>query len=262
METAKMDKMRKMQSKEKETRSSEPEAAASCGENTALAPERAASLQEKNGAAEKKKGVYGVKIFNYKLVYVLLMVLVMSFAGFVVENLFRLLRDGVINSRRQILPFLFAYGIAVFVMYVAIGTPREMRLFKWSIFKKESKLSSASKYVCYFLVVFAFIFFGEMMFGTFVEWVSGVVLWDYTGIPLRFTKYTSIPTALGLAAGILLFMRFVFEPLMKKFEKMDESTAWIIDLSVGIPIVIDWLVMLILMLGFQFSENWWSITLW
>ena len=100
METAKMDKMRKMQSKEKETCSSEPETAASCGENTALAPERAASLQEKNGAGEKKKGVYGVKIFNYKLVYLVLMVLVMSFAGFVVENLFRLLRDGVINSRR------------------------------------------------------------------------------------------------------------------------------------------------------------------
>lgn len=209
-----------------------------------------------------KKGIFGIKVFNYKLIYLFLMCICMSFIGFVVENLFRLFRDGVINSRRQILPFLFAYGIAVFAMYVVIGTPKEMRFFCWKLFKKNSKLTAASKYACYFLIVLAFIFFGEMMFGTFVEWVSGVVLWDYTGIPLRFTKYTSIPTALGLTVGITLFMRFVFEPLMQKFEKIPEKIALGIDIGLGIPIVLDWILMLVLMLGFGISENWWNIKVW
>ena len=105
-------------------------------------------------------------------------------------------------------------------------------------------------------------FFGEVLFGTFVEWVSGVVLWDYTGIPLRFTKYTSVPTALGLSVGIMLFMRFIFEPLMKKLEKIPDKVLLGIDLGLGIPVVIDWLVMLVLMLGFGISKNLWQIRFW
>ena len=223
----------------------------------------AASTGASVSACNKKKNrIFTVKIFNYRLIYLFMLCLIMSFIGFLVENVFRLFRDGVINSRRQILPFLFAYGIAVFAMYVLIGTPREMRFLCWKIFKKNSKLTAAGKYVCYFLIVMAFIFFGEMMFGTFVEWASGIVLWDYTGIPLRFTKYTSIPTALGLTVGIILFMRFVFEPLMRKLEKIPEKAALVIDLVLGIPIVLDWILMLVLMFGFGISKNWWNINVW
>lgn len=85
------------------------------------------------------------------------------------------------------------------------------------------------------------------------------MLWDYTGIPLRFTKYTSVPTALGLTAGIMLFMRFVFEPLMKKLDKIPDKVALGIDIGLGIPIVLDWILMLVLMLGFGISKNWWLI---
>lgn len=214
------------------------------------------------GTASAKKSIFTVKIFNYRLLPLFLMMLCMSLAGFLVENLFRLLRDGVLNSRRQILPFLFAYGIAVFVLYVAIGTPREMRFFGWKLFKKNSKLSSTAKYMLYWLILFAGVFFGEVLFGTFVEWVSGVVLWDYTGIPLRFTKYTSVPTALAMSAGVMLFMRFIFEPLMRKFEKIPNKVLLGIDLGVGIPVILDWLLMLVLMLGFGISKNWWFIQVW
>lgn len=209
-----------------------------------------------------KRGIFGIKIFNYRLVPLFLMCIIMSFVGFVVENLFRLFRGGVINSRRQFLPFLFAYGIAIFALYVLVGTPREMRFFKWKLFKKDSKLSSAAKYTLYWLILFAGVFFGEVLFGTFVEAVSGVVLWDYTGIPLRFTKYTSIPTALGLSVGVMLLMRFVFEPLMRLLERIPDKVALGIDIGLGIPIVLDWLVMLVLMLGFGISKNWWAIQIW
>lgn len=222
--------------------------------------ESAAPSAESSASAEpQRKGFFAFKVFNYRLVTLLIMCIIMSFIGFVVENVFRLARDGVINSRRQFLPFLFAYGIAVFVMYVFLGTPKEMRFFLWKIFKKESKLSAAAKYTLYALILFCCIFFGEVLFGTFVEWVSGVVLWDYTGIPLRFTKYTSVPTALGLTAGIMLFMRFVFEPLMNKLDKLPDKVALGIDIGLGVPIVIDWIVMLVLMLGFGISKNWWLV---
>ena len=214
------------------------------------------------GTQKPRRGIFAVKIFRYRLLPLLLLCIIMSFVGFVVENLFRLFRDGVINSRRQILPFLFAYGIAVFAMYVLIGTPKEMRFFCWRIFKKESKLSATAKHICYFLILFAFIFFGEILFGTFVEWVSGVVLWDYTGIPLTFTKYTSVPTALGLSVGVMLFMRFIFEPLMKKLEKIPDKVLLGLAIGLGVPIFLDWLLMLIMMFGFGISKNWWSIQIW
>ena len=214
------------------------------------------------GTASAKKNIFTVKIFNYRLLPLFLMMLCMSLAGFLVENLFRLLRDGVLNSRRQILPFLFAYGIAVFALYVVVGTPREMRFFGWKLFKKNSKLSVTAKYFLYWLILFAGVFFGEILFGTFVEWVSGIVLWDYTGIPLSFTKYTSIPTALGLSVGVMLFMRFIFEPLMKKLDKIPDKVLLGIDIGLGVPIVIDWLIMLVLMLGFGISKNWWIIQVW
>lgn len=221
-------------------------------------------LPAKNGKEEppRKKKIFTFKIFRYRFLPLFLMCLIMSLVGFIVENIFRLCRDGVINSRRQALPFLFAYGIAVFVLYVVVGTPREMRFFGWKLFKKDSKLSTAAKYALYWLVLFAGVFFGEVLFGTFVEWVSGVVLWDYTGIPLRFTKYTSVPTALGLSVGVMLFMRFIFEPLMKKLKKIPDKVLLGIDLGLGIPVVIDWLVMLVLMLGFGISKNLWQIRFW
>lgn len=210
----------------------------------------------------KKKGIFGWKIFRYRFLTLMLMCIIMSFIGFVVENIFRLFRAGVINSRRQFLPFLFAYGIAVFALYVVVGTPREMRFFGWKLFKKNSKLSVTAKYFLYWLILFAGVFFGEILFGTFVEWVSGIVLWDYTGIPLSFTKYTSIPTALGLSVGVMLFMRFIFEPLMKKLDKIPDKVLLGIDIGLGVPIVIDWLIMLVLMLGFGISKNWWIIQVW
>ena len=85
---------------------------------------------------------------------------------------------------------------------------------------------------------------------------------DYTGIPLRFTKYTSVPTALAMSAGVMLFMRFIFEPLMRKFEKIPNKVLLGIDLGVGIPVILDWLLMLVLMLGFGISKNWWFIQVW
>ena len=222
------------------------------------------SVAEREAPAEpvKKKGIFGWKIFRYRFLTLMLMCIIMSFIGFLVENIFRLFRAGVINSRRQFLPFLFAYGIAVFALYVVVGTPREMRFFGWKLVKKNSKLSVKAKYFLYWLILFAGVFFGEILFGTFVEWVSGIVLWDYTGIPLSFTKYTSIPTALGLSVGVMLFMRFIFEPLMKKLDKIPDKVLLGIDIGLGVPIVIDWLIMLVLMLGFGISKNWWIIQVW
>ena len=53
----------------------------------------------------------------------------------------------------------------MFVLYVVVGTPREMRFFGWKLFKKDSKLSTAAKYALYWLVLFAGVFFGEVLFG-------------------------------------------------------------------------------------------------
>ena len=105
----------------------EKNAAPGAAEPACVLPE-GESVAEREAPAEpvKKKGIFGWKIFRYRFLTLMLMCIIMSFIGFLVENIFRLFRAGVINSRRQFLPFLFAYGIAVFALYVVDGTPREI----------------------------------------------------------------------------------------------------------------------------------------
>ena len=57
-------------------------------------------------------------------------------------------------------------------------------------------------------------------------------------------------------------MRFIFEPLMKKLDKIPDKVLLGIDIGLGVPVVIDWLIMLVLMLGFGISKNWWIIQVW
>ena len=52
-----------------------------------------------------------------------LMIVVSSFIGFVVENLWLWETKGYIDNRNMNLPFLLGYGLACFLVFVLLGTP-------------------------------------------------------------------------------------------------------------------------------------------
>ena len=138
---------------------------------------------------------------------------IVSFLGFVIENVWLLLRYGVINNRNMYLPLLLGYGLAVIVIYFVLGTPSQPKFLGFT-FPVKRKIFAIS---LYFLFVSLFVMAGECGLGIFVEKVMGFVWWDYTALPLNLTRYTSVPTTIAFSTLISLFMGLVFMPLYRRF---------------------------------------------
>lgn len=213
---------------------------------------------EKNGIDFEKKGH---RLFDYHIVYFGIMMIICSFIGWVSENAFRLAVHGIIDSRFMYLPFLGIYGLCILALYGLFGTPDSFRFLNKRLLTENSK--KAVRYICYCLVIAAAVMIGEIAVGTFCEAFSGKVLWNYSAIPLHFTKYTSVPTTAGITAGVFLLMKFGFTPLMNLMErKMSYRAAKIICLTLGVLVYLDtaWFMLRIIIFGDAGFV--WKITLW
>jgi len=142
-----------------------------------------------------------------------MLIAIVSFLGFVVENLWTAATKGYMDNKNMTLPFLLGYGLAVAAMYLLFGLPGKMRLGALEL-HFESELAST---VCYFTVIMLCICVGEVVLGFAVEKTCGIEWWNYSEIPLHITKYTSIPTSAGFSLIIIIFMNKVFVPLYELF---------------------------------------------
>ncbi len=145
-----------------------------------------------------------------------------SFFGFCFESVFVAITLQYIDNRNMVLPFLLGYGLAIAVIYLVFGTPRSPRFFGLRFGAKNLLL----RLFYYFAVVFLCVSAGELSVGLFVEGVCNVTWWDYSGIPLHFTKFTSVPTSAGFAALMMLFIQFLFEPLYFSFLKLNKKVLY------------------------------------
>lgn len=169
-------------------------------------------------------------------IYVLgLMAAVISFLGFVVENIWLALTKGYINNRNMNAPFLLGYGMLVLVMYFLFGTPQKMNLPE-SMRKRQKKKRN---YLLYFLCAMLFVCVGEIILGVVVEHLCGIEYWNYSAIPLHITKYTSIPTSLAFASMITLFMGHVFEPMLRLISRMDYRVIRIVSVVLMVIMLSD-----------------------
>ncbi|MDD6728203.1 MAG: hypothetical protein PUE08_03170 [Eubacteriales bacterium] len=200
-----------------------------------------------------------IKLYDYDISHLWLAGLVYAHIGYWVENLFRLVSKGILDSRNQLLPFLFCYTIAMWALYLALGTPKKARIFSKQLFTKDDKKTQVLSQLYYFVVVFLFVFFGEIVVGTLFEKISGIQLWNYNGIPLHVTQYTSVPTCTALSAGVIVLMEYFFTPLMKKIQKIPYDILLKIDYIAGALIVADWLIMMISINVFKTAPAYWSI---
>ncbi|MGN0524338.1 MAG: hypothetical protein ACI4S3_02425 [Candidatus Gastranaerophilaceae bacterium] len=207
----------------------------------------------------KDKNTQTLMLYDYTIADLWLASLVFANIGYWVENLFRLFSKGILDSRNQVLPFLFCYSIAMWALYFALGTPKKARIFNHRIISDDSIKSQRLSVLCYFLISFFFIFFGEIVVGTMFEKISGIQLWNYSGIPLHMTQYTSVPTTIALSTGVIVLMEYFFTPLMNAIHKLKKKTVLKIDYILGGLIIIDWLYMMISINFFKVSPNYWSI---
>jgi uncharacterized membrane protein len=180
-------------------------------------------------------------------VYPLLnMILLASFIGYVVENIFKLLMNGYIDNRYMFLPFLLGYGLFIAVIGVLIGTPQNL----FPLSRTSLTVSKPLAYFVYFIISGVLVSAGELILGFVVERIGGFSYWDYSSLPLNFTKYTSLPTSLGFGLIITLFMGFVYDPAMRFFEKKKEARVWkIISVAAIFLLLLDFIVSFAVMIS-------------
>ncbi len=156
-----------------------------------------------------------------KIPAICLMITLVSFLGFAVENIWLALTQGYMDNRSMNLPFLVGYGLAIIAIYLMFGTPSKPRLFNHHL-ETESKFARIS---LYFLSVCICVSLGECLLGTFVEKTSGIVWWNYTDLPLNITKYTSVITTSLFGILITVFMGIFFQPVYNRFLKINKKVS-------------------------------------
>ncbi len=172
---------------------------------------------------------------KYGVFALLAMAIVISFLGFCLENAWLAYTKGFVDNRNFSLPFLAGYGILVLGIYFIIGTPEEMRAFAFF----DLKTDHTARVILYFADAFLTVSIAEVILGTVFEKATGVIWWDYTRLPLHFTRYTSVFTSMGFALVITLFMDNVFTPLMDRIMLIDPVTLRNNTLVVSLFIFID-----------------------
>lgn len=175
---------------------------------------------------------------KYNIYQLGIMAAVVSFLGFVVENIWLAMTKGYINNRNMNAPFLLGYGLLMLFMYFTFGTPYELRGFQ----KVKSKII---KYILYFLCAFIVVCIGEIVLGVVVEHLCRIEYWNYSNIPLHITKYTSIPTSTAFAMMITVFMGKIFPVLMELITRV--NAQWI-----KVICIVLWAIML-----FDFIVSFW-----
>lgn len=160
---------------------------------------------------------------NYSFADYGAMIIIISFLGFCLENIWMLFRKGYIDNRNMNLPFLLGYGLLVTGLFIVIGIPPRGGLVR------------------YFLLCFVIVSVGEIILGTAVEKLCGIHYWDYSSLPLHITRYTSVFTSIGFALIITCFMNYCFTPLMGFIDRYMSMPVMIITAAILILMAADFL---------------------
>lgn len=166
-----------------------------------------------------------------------MVVAVISFLGFAVENVWLAVTKGYMDNRNMFFPFLIGYGIAILLIYIILGTPRNLWLFG-SI----SRIRNRNlKVFLYFTGAMLCVSIGEILLGKFVEMKCHFYWWDYSALPLHITRYTSIPTSMMFSCLITLFMDKAFGPLYCFFQGWNQNILHITATAFMLAMVGDFL---------------------
>lgn len=166
------------------------------------------------------------------------MIILISFVGFLVENIWNVLTSGQIDNRNMHLPFILGYGLAILGVYLLFGLPTDNK----GLISLTNSSSTAFRYVAYILLVTVFICISEIIIGYGVQYFSGVYYWDFSDVPLHITRYTSILTSVAYSITITLFMNYLFDSIMTWFSHFDDKAYKYVGIILIALLTIDLLV--------------------
>ena len=166
------------------------------------------------------------------------MIILISFVGFLVENIWNVLTSGQIDNRNMHLPFILGYGLAILGVYLLFGLPTDNK----GLISLTNSSNTIFQYTTYVLLVTVFICISEIIIGYGVQYFSGVYYWDFSDVPLHITRYTSILTSVAYSITITLFMNYLFDSIMTWFSRFDDKAYKYVGIILIILLTIDLLV--------------------
>lgn len=172
-----------------------------------------------------------------KIGILLIIMIFVSFLGFIVENIWLSITKGYIDNRNMKLPFLLGYGLFIIMLYLSLGTPDTL-FISTTIPILENKIV---KRICYFIFVFLLVSIGEIILGYITEHLFGFYYWNYEKLPLHITRYTSIPTSIIFTIIIKFFMQYCFNPLYNFISLFNNKFTIIISVIISLILFIDFI---------------------
>ncbi len=210
---------------------------------------------------EKKKAPQ--KPFGMETAYLCVFAIWTSFIGWLTENVFRLITNGVIDSRYHILPFIWPYGGAFFAFHVFLRSTDDVAFFGKRLFKKRDRKSKVYSNLISVFSLCVGVFLSELIVGNLWDSLFGVQLWNYTKMPFHVTRYAGLYTSLGFGIGAYLLFKYPYKTIMRFIKtkigyKASIRIAWLI----GVPILLDALFMMGRIVLFGNAGSWWRLKLW
>lgn len=203
------------------------------------------------------------KIFGVEFVYLCLLGIIFAFFGWIIENLFRLVSAGVIDSRFHILPFISPYGLIVFAVHLCLKNPDDLSFFGKKIFKNESKKNKILSNIIVWLIFCTAVFLSELAVGNLWDLLFGVKLWNHMALGFNVTQYTSLFSTLGFGTGAYLAFKFVYIPLLNFIRnKVSYKVAKWIVCTLGVIIVLDTLFMIGHIIFVRKAPMYWRVKVW
>lgn len=171
---------------------------------------------------------------------------IVAMAGWVMENIGCIIAKGSIDCRFHFLPMIPEYALIPFAFDLLLGSADDLAPFGKHIFKKKTKRNKVFSNILCFAIICLAIYLGEEGVGNFMEMTNGAVLWDYTGMPLHFSKYTCVLSVFGLGAVSYLIFKFIFPPITRFFMKKAENPTFRkIFLTLDVLMIIDASIMIV-----------------
>lgn len=172
-----------------------------------------------------------------KLYSLIVMIVLVSFLGFVVENTWNFFAKGYIDNRNMTLPFLLGYGLFVVAYYIVIGTVDDFGIHILPYLAENNEL----RRFCYYALAFIIVSIGEIILGFVTEKFFGFYYWNYENLPLHITRYTSVPTSMAFALIITLFMEHCFKPLLNWIETTSSEFLYYFSVVMFLLLIIDFI---------------------
>ena len=149
-----------------------------------------------------------------------LLLMLFSFLGWAFETVITRLQTGKFYDRGfMYMPFCPIYGVSLIIVYFLLGTPNEGR----GLLKNEE--NPVKRQLLYLPFAFFIPTAAELLVGFFFDALFGVSLWSYSGLPLNFRGYISLPISLGWMALVFLFMKYLFSPFKTLVFKTPKGVA-------------------------------------